>query len=114
MVQLCLEAAAILAEEGIGTEVLDIRCLLPLDSASLIKSVMKTRRCVVVHEAVKFGGFGGELAAAINESEAFYFLDAPVKRLGAASVPIPFSPVLEQSCFPTVEGIAAAVRETLR
>ncbi len=113
MTLLCLDAARKLTEEGIDAEVIDIRSLLPLDTATLIESVKKTKHCVVVHEAVKFGGFGGELAATINESEAFYYLDAPVKRLGAVSSPIPFNPVLEKNCFPTVEGIVAAVKETL-
>lgn len=113
MALMCLEAAKKLAEEGIDAEVIDIRSLLPLDTKTLIESVKKTKRCVVVHEAVKFGGFGGELAATINESEAFYYLDSPVKRLGAVSSPIPFNPVLEKNCFPTLEGIIAAVKETL-
>ncbi|MCL2033176.1 MAG: alpha-ketoacid dehydrogenase subunit beta [Oscillospiraceae bacterium] len=114
MVLMCLEAAKKLAGEGIGVEVIDVRSLLPLDTVTLIESVKKTKHCVVVHEAVKFGGFGGELAATIHESDAFYYLDAPVKRLGAVSAPIPFNPILEKNCFPTVEGIIAAVRETLQ
>jgi len=114
MVQLSLQAAETLAAEGIEVEVIDIRTLLPLDTETLIESVKKTKHCVVVHEAVKFAGFGGELAATINESEAFYYLDAPVKRLGAASSPIPFNPILEKNCFPTVEEIAEAVRDSLR
>jgi len=113
MTHFCLEAASKLSEEGIDTEVIDIRCLVPLDTATLIESVMKTNHCVVVHEAVKFAGFGGELAAVINESEAFYYLDAPVKRLGALYTPIPFNPILEKNCFPTVESIMEDVKETL-
>ena len=113
MVQLSLQAAEQLAAEGIDAEVIDIRTLLPLDTETLIESVKKTKHCIVVHEAVKFAGFGGELAATINESEAFYHLDAPVKRLGALSSPIPFNPILEKNCFPTVEQIVAAVKETL-
>ena len=113
MVQMSLQAAEELGREGVDVEVIDIRTLLPLDSQTLIESVKKTKHCVVVHEAVKFGGFGGELAATINESEAFYYLDAPVRRLGALFAPIPFNPVLEKNCFPTVEGIIAAVKETL-
>ncbi len=112
MVYFCLEAADKLAEEGIDVEVVDIRSLLPLDTQTLIDSVMKTKHCIVVHEAVKFAGFGGELAATINESEAFYYLDSPIKRLGAKSCPVPFNPNLEKSCFPTVEEIIAAVKET--
>ncbi|MCL2368012.1 MAG: alpha-ketoacid dehydrogenase subunit beta [Oscillospiraceae bacterium] len=112
MVHLSLQAAAQLTQDGIDAEVIDIRSLLPLDTETLIQSVKKTKHCVVVHEAVKFAGFGGELTATINESEAFYYLDAPVKRLGALSAPVPFNPVLEKNCFPTVDGIIAAVRET--
>jgi len=113
MVQLALQAAEQLAKEGIDVEVVDIRSLLPLDTETLIQSVKKTKRCVVVHEAVKFGGFGGELAATVCESEAFYHLAAPIKRLGALSAPVPFHPVLEENYFPTVEGILAAVQETM-
>ena len=113
MTHLCLDAAAKLAESGVDVEVIDIRTLVPLDTSALIESVMKTKHCVVVHEAVKFAGFGGELAAVINESEAFYYLDAPVKRLGALYTPIPFNPILEKNCFPTVEGIIAEVKETV-
>jgi len=113
MVHLCLEAASQLASEGIHVEVIDIRTILPLDTEALIESVIKTKHCVIVHEAVKFAGFGGELATTINESEAFYYLDAPIKRLGALSAPIPFSPILEKHCFPTVEKIIDAVKETV-
>jgi len=111
MVELSLQAAEELSGEGIEVEVIDIRSLLPLDTETLIQSVKKTGRCVVVHEAVKFGGFGGELAATLGESEAFSHLKAPIKRLGALNAPIPFSAQLERNYFPTLEGILAAVRE---
>ena len=114
MVELSLEAAATLAKDNINIEVIDIRTLLPLDTETLIKSVKKTGRCVIVHEAVKFAGFGGELAATINESEAFYTLKSPPKRLGAISTPIPFSPELEEHTFPTTNSIIAAVREAMK
>ena len=113
MVHLCLDAAAKLAEEGIEVEVIDIRTLVPLHTEALIESVKKTKHCVIVHEAVKYAGFGGELAAVINESDAFYYLDAPIKRLGALYTPIPFNPILEKNCFPTVDGIITAVKESL-
>ena len=113
MFHLCLDAAARLAEAGIEAEVIDIRTLVPLDAEALIESVKKTKHCVIVHEAVKYAGFGGELAAVINESDAFYYLDAPIKRLGALYTPIPFNPILEKNCFPTVDGIVNAVRESL-
>ena len=114
MVQMCLQSAETLASEGIDVEVIDIRTLLPLDTETLITSVKKTKHCLVVHEAVKFAGFGGELAATINESEAFYYLDAPVKRLGAKSAPVPFNPTLEKHYFPTVEDIIETVKDSLR
>ena len=113
MVQFSLEAAELLAQAGLSVEVIDIRSLLPLDTQTLIASVKKTGRCVIVHEAVQFGGFGGELLSTIAESEAFYALKAPIKRLGALSAPIPFSPELERNYFPTTEGIIAAVRGTI-
>ena len=110
MVQFSLEAAEKLAAEGINVEVLDIRTLLPLDTEAIVSSVKKTHRALIVHEAVKFGGFGGELAGQIAESEAFYYLDAPIKRLGALSCPIPFNPNLERETFPTPEKIYDAVK----
>ncbi|MBR2531260.1 MAG: alpha-ketoacid dehydrogenase subunit beta [Lachnospiraceae bacterium] len=110
MVQFSLEAAEKLAAENINVEVLDIRTLLPLDTEAIVASVKKTHRAVIVHEAVKFGGFGGELAGQIAESEAFYYLDAPIKRLGALSCPIPFNPNLERETFPTPEKIYDAVK----
>ena len=110
MVQFSLEAAEKLAAEGINVEVLDIRTLLPLDTEAIVSSVKKTHRSLIVHEAVKFGGFGGELAGQIAESEAFYYLDAPIKRLGALSCPIPFNPNLERETFPTPEKIYDAVK----
>ena len=110
MVQFSLEAAEKLAAENINVEVLDIRTLLPLDTEAIVASVKKTHRAVIVHEAVKFGGFGGELAGQIAESEAFYYLDAPIRRLGALSCPIPFNPNLERETFPTPEKIYDAVK----
>ena len=110
MVQFSLEAAEKLAAENINVEVLDIRTLLPLDTDAIVASVKKTHRALIVHEAVKFGGFGGELAGQIAESEAFYYLDAPIKRLGALSCPIPFNPNLERETFPTPEKIYDAVK----
>ena len=113
MVQFSLDAASILAEQGIDVEVIDIRTLLPLDKETIIKSVQKTKRCVIVHEAVTFAGFGGELAASIAESGAFFHLKAPVLRIGAKFAPVPFSKSLEEHYFPTVEEIVAGVRATL-
>lgn len=113
MVQFSLQAAEKLAEEGINVEVVDIRTLVPLDTETIIKSVMKTHHVLIVHEAVQFGGFGGELAGQIADSEAFYYLDAPIRRLGALSCPIPFNPNLERETFPTPEKIYAQVKSLL-
>jgi pyruvate dehydrogenase E1 component beta subunit len=112
MVQMCLEVADRLSADGIDAEVLDVRTLVPFDAESVIKTAKKTRRVVIVHEAVQFSGFGSEIAATIADSEAFFYLDAPIKRVGAYYSPIPFNPILEASVFPTVERIEAAVRET--
>jgi pyruvate dehydrogenase E1 component beta subunit len=110
---MCLEVAEKLVPEGIDAEVLDIRSLVPLDKAAVIASAKKTRRVVIVHEAVTFSGYGAEIAATIADSEAFYYLDAPIKRVGSYYMPIPFNPILEANNFPTPERIEAAVRETL-
>ncbi|MDR2356364.1 MAG: alpha-ketoacid dehydrogenase subunit beta [Clostridiales Family XIII bacterium] len=113
MVRMCLDTAAKLASEGISAEVIDLRSLLPLDADAILRSVRKTRRVVIVHEAVTFSGFGAEIAARIATDEALFCLKAPIKRVGAYSCPIPFSPMLEESVFPTPDRIEAAIRETL-
>lgn len=113
MVQMSLQVAEKLAEEGIDAEVLDLRSLSPLDKDAIIATAKKTHRVVIVHEAVQFGGFGGEIAATITDSEAFYYLDAPIKRVGALYCPVPFNPVLEAETFPTPAKIEAAVRDVL-
>ena len=112
MVGESLAAAEALAADGIEVEVVDPRTLSPLDLPALVTSVRKTNRCVVVHEAVRFAGFGAEIAAAISE-EAFDHLDAPVARVGAPFSPVPFSPVLEKLYVPDAARIAAEVRSTL-
>jgi len=109
MVHRCAEAAEALAEEGIEAEVLDLRSLRPLDTAAVARSVRKTHRALVVHEASKFGGFGGEITAQINE-EAFEWLDAPVRRVAALDTPVPYSPTLEDYYLPQVEDVATAAR----
>ncbi|MCG8479839.1 MAG: alpha-ketoacid dehydrogenase subunit beta, partial [Spirochaetales bacterium] len=73
----------------------------------------KTGRVLIVHEAVQTGGYGGEIAARIADSDAFYFLDAPIKRLGGLDVPIPYNPVLEANVVPTHQAITSAVRALL-
>ncbi|MDR7865821.1 MAG: alpha-ketoacid dehydrogenase subunit beta [Sporomusaceae bacterium] len=107
-----LEAAQTLAGEGIDAEVLDLRSLVPLDWETLAASIRKTHRAVIVHEAVKRGGYGGELAAQIGE-DLFDSLDAPVKRVAGLNVVAPFSPALEDFIYPNPGDIAAAVRQTL-
>ena len=111
MVHTVLAAAETLADEGISAEVIDLRTLLPMDKNTVIESVKKTKHLVIVHEAVKTGGLGGEIAATIAESDAFYYLDAPIRRLAAEDVPVPFSAVLEKGVLPDETKIAEAGRE---
>ena len=108
-----LEAAKQLENEGIDCEVIDPRTLQPLDEKTIIESVMKTGRAVVVHEAVKRGGFGGEIVSVIQESEAFDFLDAPIQRVGGRFVPIPYNRELEKKAVPQVEDIIEGVKATI-
>jgi len=105
----CLEAAEILAKEGIDAEVVDLRTLSPLDKETFLNSVRKTSRAVVVHEAVKRGGIGGDISAIIME-EAFDSLDAPVMRIAGKNTTVPFNLHLEKLCVPTTEDIVAGVR----
>ncbi len=115
MVARCLEAAERLAaEDGAEAEVLDLRTLVPLDREAVIASARKTGRVLIVHEACQTGGFGGELAAVVAGSDAFFYLDAPVRRLCGADTPIPYNPTLEASVVPTTDSIAAALRDLLR
>ncbi|MFJ7724866.1 alpha-ketoacid dehydrogenase subunit beta [Neobacillus sp. NPDC097160] len=114
MVHKALEAATELEKEGISVEVVDPRTIVPLDTETIINSVKKTGRLIVVHEAVRRGGIGGEIASMIAESEAFDYLDAPIKRLGGKEVPIPYNPNLERAAIPQVPDILAAVRETVK
>lgn len=106
----CLEAAEALEKEGISVEVLDLRSLTPLDKEAILQSVEKTGRAIVVHEAVKRGGIGGDIAALIME-EAYDDLDAPVKRIGGKNTTIPYNLGLEKVCVPTVEEIIEGVLE---
>jgi pyruvate dehydrogenase E1 component beta subunit len=112
MVSESLKAASILASEDIDVEVIDLRTLQPLDSATVVASVKRTNHCVVVHEAVRFGGLGAEIAAQIQE-DAFDYLDAPVGRIGAPFSPVPFSPVLEKQYVPDAKRIADGVRKAV-
>jgi pyruvate dehydrogenase E1 component beta subunit len=107
MVHVALEAAEKLAQEGISAEVVDPRCLIPLDRETLIASANKTGRAIVIDEGYEQYGATAELAAVIAEG-AFYQLEAPVKRMGARNVPIPFSPPLEDLTIPTADRVVAA------
>lgn len=113
MVHRSLEAADILAAEGIDAEVIDLRTLRPIDTATIIASVKKTGRLACVYEGVKTLGMGAEISAMIAESEAFDYLDAPILRLGGAEAPIPYNPALEKASVPQTEVIAARVRDLL-
>jgi acetoin:2,6-dichlorophenolindophenol oxidoreductase subunit beta len=108
MVAETMKAAERLAEQGISVEVIDPRTLQPLDIDTIVASVRKTNRVCVVHEAVRFGGVGAEIAAQVQEA-AFDYLDAPVARVGAPFSPVPFSPVLEAEYFPSVASITAQI-----
>jgi pyruvate/2-oxoglutarate/acetoin dehydrogenase E1 component len=110
MVHVCLAAAELLAADGISAEVVDPRTLSPLDGDLLVRSAEKTGRAIVVDEGHRSYGVSAELASVIGE-RAFYHLDAPVLRLGAMDVPVPFSPPLEDQTVPTPESVAAAARE---
>jgi acetoin:2,6-dichlorophenolindophenol oxidoreductase subunit beta len=109
MVGEALAAAERLAAEGIEAEVIDPRTLVPLDLDAIVESVRRTNRLVVAHEAVRHGGFGGEIAAAVQEA-AFDDLDAPIARVGAPFAPIPLSPALEDGYLPGAEEVYAAAR----
>ncbi len=112
MVYEAVSAAEQLAELGISVEIVDPQTLQPFDTATVIESVKKTHAAMVVHEAVRFGGIGGEIAAQIQEL-AFDYLDAPVARIGAPFSPVPFNPVLEQTYMPNADKIVAQAKELL-
>ena len=110
MVYVALEAAEALAGEGIEAEVIDPRTTVPLDRRTLIDSARRTGRAIVVDEGHRSYGVTAELASVIAEG-AFYELDAPVRRLGAMDVPVPFSPTLEDETVPTPELVVVVARE---
>ncbi|HEX9029809.1 MAG TPA: alpha-ketoacid dehydrogenase subunit beta [Anaerolineales bacterium] len=114
MVSRSLAAADELAKEGIEVEVVDPRSLKPLDTQTIINSVKKTGRVLIVHEAAKTGGFGGELAAVIAESEAFGYLDSPIVRLAGRDMPIPYNRNLEKHTVPQVEDIVEKARQIVQ
>ncbi len=109
MVHSSLEAAETVADEGLSVEVLDLRTLLPMDRPAILSTVKKTGRALIVHEATKTGGPGGEIAALIAE-HAFVHLDAPVVRVAPPDTPVPYSPPLEDFFLPNASKIAEAMR----
>ncbi len=110
MLPRAMEAAQALSVEGIEIEVIDPRTLRPMDSATIIESAKKTHRAMVVYEVVKTGGWGGEVVSCIVETEAFDFLDAPVRTLGGLDMPIPYNRNLEYHAVPQVENIIEEAR----
>ena len=113
MVQVAEKAADILFKEGISAEVIDPRTIVPLDEETILSSVRKTSRAIVIDEGHQSFGVTAEIASRISEG-AFYHLDAPVQRMGAMDVPVPFSPALEDLTVPTPESVAARASALVR
>ncbi len=113
MMHTSMEAAEVLAKEGIEAEVIDLRTLLPLDRETLLASVKKTNKILVVHEDTRTGGIAGEIAALVCEG-AFEALDGPVLRVTSLDTPVPYSPPLEERFLPDVQRVAAAARDLAR
>jgi 2-oxoisovalerate dehydrogenase E1 component beta subunit len=109
MVYVALEAAEILAKEGIDIEVIDLRTLSPLDRQAIADTVRKTNKVILLHEDVKTGGIAGEISALINE-EAFDDLDGPIVRITAQDSPVPFSPPQEEYFLPKVSDVVREAR----
>ena len=110
MMHTSLEAADALAKEGIEAEVIDLRTLLPLDEETILQSVKKTNRCLVVHEDTKTGGIAGEIAAILFE-KAFHDLDGPLVRVTSLDTPVPYAPTLEAAFLPNAQKVFAAAKE---
>jgi acetoin:2,6-dichlorophenolindophenol oxidoreductase subunit beta len=111
-VPLALAAADELAEAGVQAEVIDLRCLVPLDMAAVLASVRKTSRLLIVEENPYQGGWGGTVASIVAD-EGFELLDAPIRRVAAACVPLPFADALEDEVIPTTPKVVAALRDLL-
>ena len=109
-VGVALEAATRLAADGIDAEVIDLRTLVPMDTPAILESVRKTGRLVCIEEGTQSGGVGAEIAARVAE-HAYEYLDAPIRRVAAADVPIPFSPALEPLALPSTDDIVRTVRQ---
>jgi pyruvate dehydrogenase E1 component beta subunit len=112
MLEISLKAAEQLAQAGIEAEIVDLRCLRPLDMDPVIESFKKTNRAVIVEEGWPSFGVGAEVAARIYE-QAFDYVDAPIRRVAQKEVPLPYNRTLEQSAIPRVEDVVAAVKEVL-
>jgi pyruvate dehydrogenase E1 component beta subunit len=112
MVLTALSAAEKLEMEGINVEIIDPRTLLPLDEKTILESVKKTSRLLIVHEEVKFAGSGAEIAAMVAE-KGFDYLDAPIARIGAPFTPVPFSPSLERAFLPNEEDIIQSIHNLM-
>jgi 2-oxoisovalerate dehydrogenase E1 component beta subunit len=110
MVLTALDAAEELEKEGLDIEVIDLRTLAPLDKQAILASVKKTNKAIVLHEASRTGGIGGEIAATIAE-EAFEWLDAPVLRVASIDTPVPYSPPLEDYYMPQTKDVLDAARK---
>ncbi len=112
MLRRVVQAAEELAEEEISVEIVDPRTLVPLDKDIIINSVKKTGKVILVNDAHKTSGYIGEISAIISESEAFDYLDAPIRRCSGEDVPMPYAQNLENAMIPTVESIKDAIRKT--
>jgi len=112
MVYVAEEAAAELEKEGISLEIVDLRTLLPIDEETVLESVKKTSRVILLHEDTLTGGIGGEIAARIGE-KAFEYLDAPVMRIAAPDTPVPYSPPLEEAFLPNTQKVLEKARQLL-
>src|SRR5262252_2164013 len=110
MVYTALDAAKELEKEGIDLEIIDLRSLLPFDKETVLDSVRKTNKVILLHEDTQIGGFAGELAAIISE-EAFEYLDGPIRRITAPNTPVPYSPPLEEFFLPKVSDVIRVARE---
>jgi 2-oxoisovalerate dehydrogenase E1 component beta subunit len=110
MVLTALDAAEELEKEGLDVEIIDLRTLAPLDKTTILTSVKKTSKAIVLHEASRTGGIGGEIAATIAE-EAFEWLDAPLVRVASLDTPVPYSPPLEDYYLPQTKDVVDAARK---
>ena len=108
-IPLALQAAEQLAAEGVSAEVVDLRCLIPLDAAAVLESVGRTSRLVIVEENPYQGGWGATVASLVAD-EGFELLDAPIRRVAAENVPLPFADALEDIVMPTTEKVTAAIK----